>query len=214
MDVVECDRDIRSDLLISRFKGHDRVVSRQTLDVFNNPREMCMKLGLRCVMDETVREIMPRHGYIRCTIVTEEDIINVVGERVGFYWCNFVNAREIIGAHVCGESTSFAGNLMLIDVRLPFSVFTIRKIRSSELNAKMQSKDIVTKLMTLVSVEDVREDESGDVIRSQSIIWKFIAAYNRVRYQAFLKGKIIAAEELTGMSLSIELIGAVVNSGL
>lgn len=208
--IVRCDESIKSDLLISNLKNCDRVISKQTFNLFKSVGELCDLLLLTCIIDETVSEVKPEHGYIRCTIATADEVIDCREKKIGFYHCNFVNAQEVIGACVYGENTSFKHDLVLTDIRLPFGIFTVKGIVSSELSKRLQSRDALMELITSISGKEVLEvsrvacrtlmlfPPEGSILL-QSIIYS-------------LREKLCDVEKKTGLDLSITFLSMTINS--
>lgn len=203
MITIECDRDFRSQLLLSWLKDYDRIISKQSFDLFDDIRIAFKRMRLKCITDETVHGIKPDHGYIKCTIITDDES-TVDAWQIGFYQCNFIGAKKISSAFVFGENISIGRDLVWTDVHTPFGPFVIREIRSSELSEKLLSKNIAEELMTAFLLSEICELLEVERTLSSGIPTGLVQPLIEVLFSSFGK-RVKVLKKKVGIDLAIKL---------
>lgn len=199
--IVRCDENFASPLLLSHLKNYDRVVSKDTFGLFGSIHEMLD--GKRYVVDETVTEIMPEIMYVRCTVKPRGSEICV--KDAGFYRCNFIGVKTIVGAIMYGENTSLDERIELDKIHLLTGHILINEITLEMLNRKLESRSIVTQL-----VEVIQEDEVDRLTRELSVICRtFSEREALILMNGFLNEICVRILELrarVGMNVTVEIV--------
>lgn len=203
--VVKCDREIGSQLLLSRLKDHDRTVSKQSFDLFSRIEESFGIFAKRYVRDQTISEIGSDLVYIRCTIVSDKSDIDVTDEAVGFYQCNFIGVETIRGAFVFGENISIGRDLIWKDIHIPFGPFLIQDIRSSELSEKLRSKNVAMELITTFPAPELRRIIRTEIKLGSTMPLELVQLFMDMTFST-IRTRVRAVKKMTGMRLALKLM--------